>query len=281
MPIFHKNITSPNDIHLPKWFNDSNNGDYAWKNEKGELESTDELLLPSALEFVDASVAPPTTADGDIYVLSSGGSVEAGWGSVSLKDWVRYDGDSSEWKPITPQKSSLCYDKNSNSLQSFDGLNWVAIGGGIDNVDTAEKAALSPTEGDFVYDTDLDSLQRYDGSNWTDISKGYGIISVIKDSDNGVPTFYIDLQTAFDQCKTFGSRNTINIYSNISLVNEVVTDATFDYDSLTINFNGFKVENTNANGESVIFLTNSLIGKTLLLNGFLSRENGVSSNTIG
>ena len=128
MAILHKNITTSADIHNPKWFTDANNGDYAFKNEKGELESTDELLLPAALNFVDGSVAPPTTSTGDIYILSSGGSVNAGWGSVSLQDWVRYDG--AAWNSITPQKSSLCYDKAADGLMFYDGSAWATLGGG-------------------------------------------------------------------------------------------------------------------------------------------------------
>ena len=140
MAILHKNITNAADIHNPKWFSGANNGDYAFKNEKGELESIDELLLPAALNFVDASVAPPTSNSGDIYILSSGGSVNAGWGSVSLQDWVRYDG--TQWNSITPQKSSLCYDKTSDSLKVFDGAAWAAIGGG-DSIYTADGSLLA------------------------------------------------------------------------------------------------------------------------------------------
>ena len=160
MPTLHKNITASADIHNPKWFPDANNGDVAWRNEKGELESTDELVLPAALNFVDASVAPPTTNDGDIYVLSSGGSVHVDWGAVSLDDWVRYDLANTTWNSITPQKSSLCYDKTTDALQFFDGTNWAAVATGIQNLDTATKSSLTPSTGDFVYDTDLDSLQR-------------------------------------------------------------------------------------------------------------------------
>ena len=134
MPILHKNITAETDIHNPKWFSNANNGDYAWKNEQGNLESIDELLLPAALNFVDGSVAPPTSNVGDIYVLSSGGSVNAGWGSVSLQDWVRYDG--AAWNSITPQKSSLCYNENTDKLLTFDGTAWAALGG--DNIYTAD-----------------------------------------------------------------------------------------------------------------------------------------------
>ena len=39
MAILHKNITAAADIHNPKWFSGANNGDYAFKNEKGELEA--------------------------------------------------------------------------------------------------------------------------------------------------------------------------------------------------------------------------------------------------
>lgn len=127
MPILHKNITAEADIHNPKWFPSANNGDVSWKNEKGELEATDELVLPAALDFVDASVAPPTTNSGDIYVLASGGSVEAGWGAVALDDWVRYDG--TDWNSITPQKSTLCYDEDTDELYAYDGVDWVQVGG--------------------------------------------------------------------------------------------------------------------------------------------------------
>ena len=194
MPILHKNITASADIHNPKWFSDANNGDYAWRNEQGNLETIDELLLPAALNFVDGSVAPPTSNVGDIYVLSSGGSVNAGWGSVSLQDWVRYDG--AAWNAITPQKSSLCYNENSDTLLSFNGLAWAAIGGGIDNVTSAQKAALSPNTGDFVYDTDLNSLQRYNGSVWVSVANGYGLVSV--NDSNGVTTYYTVFKDAFD-----------------------------------------------------------------------------------
>ena len=139
MAILHKNISSEGDIHNPKWFSGANNGDVAWRNELGVLESTDELVLPAALNFVDGSVAPPTSNSGDIYVLSSGASVNAGWGTVALGDWVRYDGTS--WNVITPQKSTLCYNETTDALNSYDGSTWSAIGsggGGGDSIYTAD-----------------------------------------------------------------------------------------------------------------------------------------------
>lgn len=267
MPILHKNITAETDIHNPKWFSNANNGDYAWKNEQGNLESIDELLLPAALKFVDGSVAPPTSNVGDIYVLSSGGSVNAGWGSVSLQDWVRYDG--AAWNSITPQKSSLCYNENSDTLLSFNGTAWAAIGGGIDNVNSAEKAALSPNSGDFVYDTDLNSLQRYDGSTWIDIARGYGVAAAY--NSNGIPTFYTSVKAAYDSgvgnIKLFGdyeetSSNPINIV-----------------DGRNIDLNGFTYTYNVADSTS-IFEDNTANNSIRITNGRLIRKNGTGGDNI-
>ena len=142
MAILHKNISAEGDIHNPKWFSGANNGDVAWRNELGVLESTDELVLPAALNFVDGSAAPPTSNSGDIYVLSSGASVNAGWGTVALGDWVRYDGTT--WNDITPQKSNICYNETLDKLFSYDGSLWTGLGG--DSVYTASSTAFPDVE---------------------------------------------------------------------------------------------------------------------------------------
>ncbi len=129
----HRDILEA-ELHEPKGFTTANNGDSIWRNEKGTSEWTDREVLPAALNFVDASVAPPTTATGDIYVLSLGASIHANWGTVALKDWVRYDGTS--WQVITPSKSIICYDKTLDVLMSYDGSVWNAVGGG-DNIANA------------------------------------------------------------------------------------------------------------------------------------------------
>ena len=123
----HRDILEA-ELHEPKGFTTANNGDSIWKNEEGVSEWTDREVLPAALNFVDASVTPPTTVSGDIYVLSLGASIHANWGTVALKDWVRYDGTS--WNVITPSKSILCYDKTLDVLMSYDGSVWSSIGGG-------------------------------------------------------------------------------------------------------------------------------------------------------
>ena len=152
----HRDILEA-ELHEPKGFTTANNGDSIWKNEQGLSEWTDREVLPAALNFVDASVAPPTTASGDIYVLSLGASIHANWGTVALKDWVRYDGTS--WNVITPSKSILCYDKTLDVLMAYSGSVWATVGsgggGGGDNISNA----------DLTFDAD--HYADLDGNSWT------------------------------------------------------------------------------------------------------------------
>jgi hypothetical protein len=228
MAILHKNISAEGDIHNPKWFSGANNGDVAWRNELGVLESTDELILPAALDFVDGSAAPPTSNSGDIYVISSGASVNAGWGTVSLGDWVRYDGTT--WNDITPQKSTLCYNKSSDGLYSYDGVNWNAPSGGIASVTSAEKAALSPSIGDFVYDTDLSSLQRYNGSAWI-TQAGVGVLGIA--SNIGEYTYYSTYTLAMSAAV---AGDTVEQFGNITETSNVTITIK---DGVSINMNGY------------------------------------------
>tara|TARA_R110000803_G_scaffold111257_1_gene179662 strand:- start:758 stop:1873 length:1116 start_codon:yes stop_codon:yes gene_type:complete len=123
----HKDILEA-ELHEAKGFTTANNGDSLWRNENGNSEWIDREVLPSALNFVDGSSAPPTTSTGDIYVLSTiTTTLDPLWGvSPILNDWVRYDG--TEWQLITPSKSILCYDKTLDVLKVYDGSTWNIVG---------------------------------------------------------------------------------------------------------------------------------------------------------
>jgi len=260
--VIHKNIVD-GEIHVPKGFTPANDGDYSWKNELGELEYQDELVLPSALNFVDASLAPPTESTGDIYVLSLGGSVHADWDSVSLKDWVRYDGTT--WNSITPQKASLCYDKTTDFLQYYDGSAWASMKGGISNVTSAEKAALTPATGEFVYDTDLDSLQRYNGSAWIDIAKGYGLVSVSQSL--GQPVFYTDLATAYAAAS---SGDVVKLHTDITENGDVEITLTA---GVILDLNSYTYT-LNTTGNSHVFATAVGSGTFTIKNGTVLKIGG-------
>ena len=311
MAILHKNITNSADIHNPKWHPDANNGDYAWRNEKGELESLDELLLPAALNFVDGSVAPPTSNNNDIYVLSSGGSVNGGWGSVALQDWVRYDG--SVWYAITPQKSSLCYDKTADSLMSFNGTAWAAIGSGggggntiytaDDTVGSGRVATITDTltlaGGKLVLSSVNDGvlLNRVDDSQMAAISADTNEIVFNTDKEvlyrwsgsawvalaagfgivgttdaTGKPTFYATVKAAYDS-----GGGSIKLYSNIE---ESTTRVLSIADGVDIDLNGYTYTYSASDGSDMFDNGSSQNMKFKISGGRLIRKNGTGTHYV-
>ena len=279
MAILHKNITASADIHNPKWFTDANNGDYAFKNEKGELESIDELLLPAALNFVDGSVAPPTTSTGDIYILSSGGSVNAGWGSVALQDWVRYDGTA--WNSITPQKSSLCYDKTADSLMSFNGTAWASIGGGggtdvnavhvnVASEISAITAKATPTTSDFILIEDAADSNNKKKITIGDLpsSTSSGIVGIANSS--GVYTYYATYTLAMAAAS---AGDTVEQFGNITETGNVTITIP---NEVNVNLNGYTY--TLDGSDNTLFSKGGSGTKTKFINGTIIKKNSPTPN---
>ena len=151
---------------------------------------------------------------------------------------------------------------------------------------TAQKNAISsPDTNLMVFDTDLSSLQRYNGTAWVAMAAGYGVIEVIKDSDNGNPTFYSDLQSALETCKTAGSSNTINIYSNITITSAININRGgsgvgngYQYKNLTIDFNGFTLTNNEADSSYCFDVS---FGNVASENRQITFKNGIVNRTSG
>lgn len=138
----HKN-SDENNKHTPKGFTPAAQLTNLTKDELNESTYVTSPIYPSALEFVDASAVPPSTNEGDVYVLATGGSVNAAWGSASLKDWVKYRNGA--WTPISPAFGTHCYDKTGKITYSFDNTDWVQVGGG-DSIYTASGTAFTDVE---------------------------------------------------------------------------------------------------------------------------------------
>jgi len=124
--------------------------------------------------------------------------------------------------------------------------------------------------------------------DWVPLSVGYGIIEVIRDSDNGVPTYYADLQTALETCKASGSNNIVNIYSNIILTTGIELNYGgtgvgngYLFDSLTINLNSFKLSMATADADRIIHVDlNGLDTKLNIINGIIDRTSATSGTAI-
>jgi len=155
-------------------------------------------------------------------------------------------------------------------------------------VTTAQMNAIStPATNLVVYNTDLSSLMRYDGANWVSMASGYGLFSVTDSS--GIPTFYDNLQDALETCKTSGGVFTVKFHSNVVITTDILIKYTgtgtgngYQFDKLTIDFNGYKLTNAQSDASDCfdIFLSNSiaLYQEIIFLNGTVIRTNGTGTH---
>jgi len=126
-----------------------------------------------------------------------------------------------------------------------------------------------------------------DALDWVPLTVGYGIIEVIRDSDNGVPSYYADLQTALETCKS--GINTVTLHSNVIITDTISIKSSgtgignaYAFDMLTINLNGFEIKNNNADSTycfDLLLSNSSGINRTLLFqNGKITRTSGTGTH---
>lgn len=125
---WHKEIEN-DQIHYPKDFSLATKGDVFWKDGFNEVEYLQIPVLPAVLDLVTASSAPPTEVHGARYILIDTTAVNAAWDGASKNDWVEYDSSSDVWVSITPEEGAMCYDKDTDALQKYDGSTWSSASG--------------------------------------------------------------------------------------------------------------------------------------------------------
>lgn len=132
MSNFHKDQNEAN-LHNAKGFSTAANGTICVRNEAGQQIFEKPFGYPSAINFVDGNAAPPTVANGDVYVLIDlgNGAVHADWSTgpgSTYNDWVKKT--NFFWVPRTPVEGMQCYNKATGAFWYFDGSDWVSIEGG-------------------------------------------------------------------------------------------------------------------------------------------------------
>jgi hypothetical protein len=123
MSNLHVNLDEANK-HDPKGFIPAPNNTFPVKTETGVSYYEERMSLSKAINFVDGTVAPPTTADYDVYVLTGSGTEDAGWGAAVFGDWVRFLNGIPT--PITPLAGYRCFDETSGTWKEYNGSAWVA-----------------------------------------------------------------------------------------------------------------------------------------------------------
>jgi hypothetical protein len=85
----------------------------------------------AVIDYVDCTVAPPTTNHGDRYILDASGSVHADWDGAPQNAIVEFDSVSGEWQAEPPEEGWLVYVDLKNSDYRFidDGApQWEPVG---------------------------------------------------------------------------------------------------------------------------------------------------------
>lgn len=125
---WHKEIEN-DQLHDPKDFSLATKGDVMWKDGFNEIEWLQSPVLPAVLDVVTASSTPPTEVHGARYLLIDTTAVNAAWDGAAQNDWVEYDSSADLWINITPEEGALCYDKDTDALQKYDGSTWSSASG--------------------------------------------------------------------------------------------------------------------------------------------------------
>jgi hypothetical protein len=147
MSNLHVNLDEANK-HDPKGFIPAPNNTYPAKTELGVSYYEERMQLPKAINFVDGTAAPPTTADYDVYVITGSGTEDAGWGSAVFNDWVRFlNGIPTA---ITPLAGYRAFDVTAGIWKEFNGTNWVA---GDANTTNLSVGTITATTLDVNSDT--------------------------------------------------------------------------------------------------------------------------------
>jgi len=137
--------------HTAKGFDLVGNNTRPWKDENNEQTFTENNELPRAINFVDGTLAPPSTTDGDVFVLIGSGVLHPNWGGNAFGNWVRYR----NLIPVglAPVKGMLCYDDTASTWMEFDGSVWAAFGGGGGGVTNLSEGTVTNTTVDVDSDT--------------------------------------------------------------------------------------------------------------------------------
>ena len=143
MSNFHRDLNDANK-HTAKGFTSGLAGSACIRNENGAQEFEKPYGFPASINFVDGNAAPPTTVDGDIYVLEDrgNGALHPDWELVPIVtygDWVK---KSTVWLPRKPQAGTICFNKADSTNYYFDGTDWNSIGSSLGRVAIYDSSGI-------------------------------------------------------------------------------------------------------------------------------------------
>jgi len=113
--------------HTPKGFDLASNNTKLLRDERGQSRYVDNTNIGVFIDFADPTLPPPSTVNGDVYILIGAGTVDTDWGFSAENDIVIFGADSLPVS-ITPNVGYFAYNLADDKHYKFDGA-WVEMGG--------------------------------------------------------------------------------------------------------------------------------------------------------
>ena len=79
--------------HTPKGFDVAVNNTKLLRDERGQSRYVDNTNIGVFIDFADPTLPPPSTVNGDVYILIGAGTVDTDWGFSAENDIVIFGAD--------------------------------------------------------------------------------------------------------------------------------------------------------------------------------------------
>jgi hypothetical protein len=129
--------------HTPKGFDVAVNNTKLLRDERGQSRYVDNTNIGVFIDFADPTLPPPSTVNGDVYILIGAGTVDTDWGFSAENDIVIFGSDNLPVS-ITPNVGYFAYNLADDKHYKFDGA-WVEFVPVSENIATNNLTIPSAT----------------------------------------------------------------------------------------------------------------------------------------
>jgi hypothetical protein len=129
--------------HTPKGFDVAVNNTKLLRDERGQSRYVDNTNIGVFIDFADPTLPPPSTVNGDVYILIGAGTVDTDWGFSAENDIVIFGADNLPVS-ITPNVGYFAYNLADDKHYKFDGA-WVEFVPVSENIATNNLSIPSAT----------------------------------------------------------------------------------------------------------------------------------------
>jgi hypothetical protein len=143
--------------HTPKGFDVAVNNTKLLRDERGQSRYVDNTNIGVFIDFADPTLPPPSTVNGDVYILIGAGTVDTDWGFSAENDIVIFGADNLPVS-ITPNVGYFAYNLAEDKYYKFDGAwgEFVPVSENIGNTNLSIPSATNrmltiPSDSDLSF----------------------------------------------------------------------------------------------------------------------------------